>query len=313
MAVFCVWNKCNNRCVMCSNPLDFQMENPYKGYSLKQLKDRIGSLDVFDRKGNLIDDKICLTGGEPTIHPDFLKIVSFTRKRFPRSIIEMDSNGRRFFYPSFTKKLLSFKNINLCISLHGFDAETHDAVTRTPESFDQAIKGLENIFKYKELGLNEIELRIIITKITCKYVEKILKLIKDRFSEADRIVIVFMEMEGQAGDNFKMVGLTHTAFSKYIPGIAKWIPKFKDLRFYHFPLCTIDYSLWPHVWRTLPKSEVTFLPSCSNCSYKKYCLGIHKHYLKEVGSGEFKPITTKKIIVKEGENFHRPIIEIYKK
>jgi len=298
---------------MCTNPLDFQMEDPYKGYSLKQLKDRIGSLDAFDRKGNLIDDKICLTGGEPTIHPDFLKIMAFVRKRFPQSIIEIDSNGRRFFYSSFTKKFLSFKNINLCISLHGFNAETHDAVTRTPGSFDQTVKGLENIFKYKELGLNEIELRIIITKITYKYVEKILKLIKDRFPEADRVVIIFMEIEGQAGDNFKIVGLTHTAFRKHIPGIAKWIPEFKDLRFYHFPLCTIDHSLWPHVWRTLPKSEVTFLPSCSRCSYKKYCLGIHKHYLKEVGRSEFKPITAKKIIVKKSENVHHPIIKVYKK
>ena len=253
-----------------------------------------------------------MTGGEPTIHPDFFKIISFIRKKIPQIIIELDTNGRRFFYPSFVKKLLRFGGINICTSLHGFDAKTHDAVTRTPGSFEQTIKGLDNIFKYKELGLNDIEIRIIITKITCKYVEKILRLIKDRFSEVDRVVIVFMEMEGQAGDNFKIVGLTHSQFRKFIPKITKWIPEFKGFRFYHFPLCTISPSLWKYTWRTLPEYEVTFLPRCKICLYKKYCLGVHKDYLKKIGEKEFKPIK-KKYIIKETGNFYHPIQDVFSK
>ncbi len=303
MPVICIWNKCNSKCLMCSNPSDFQATDPYKDYSFDALKERI-------EKIKLIDDKIILTGGEPTIHPEFFRLLSFVRKKFPKTVIELDTNGRRFSYSSFTKKVLLFNKINVYTSLHGFDTKTHDAVTRTPGSFLQTVKGIKNILKYKDLGLNEIELRIIVTKLTYKYIEKILKFIKENFPEVNRIVIIFMEMEGQAGDNFKIVGLTHTQFQKFIPKIAKWIPKFKEFRFYHFPLCVIDQSLWKYVWRTLPDYEVTFLPKCKNCLYKKYCLGIHKEYIKKVGTKEFRPIK-KKYTIEETGNFYYPIKNVF--
>lgn len=306
MPVICIWNKCNSKCIMCTNPSDFQARNPYKDYGFSQLKKRIEAAKIFAKNGELIDDKVILTGGEPTIHPDFFKILSFIRKKFPQVIIELDTNGRRFYYSSFTKKVLEFGRVNIYTSLHGFDSKTHDAITRTPGTFSQTVKGIQNILKYKKLGLHELELRIIITKLTYQYTEKILQFIKENFSQVDRVVIIFMEMEGQAGKNFKIVGLTHTEFQKFIPKIAEWIGKFKGFRFYHFPLCTIDPSLWKYAWRTLPDYEVTFVSGCKNCRYKKYCLGIHRDYLEKVGNKEFKPIR-KKYIIKETGNPYQPI------
>lgn len=310
MPVICIWNKCNSRCIMCTNPSDFQNENPYKDYSFDALKQRIDKIKFFNKKGDLIDDKIILTGGEPTIHPDFFKLLSFIRKRFPEVTIELDTNGRRFYYSSFTKKVLKFKRINIYTSLHGFDKKTHDAITRTPGSFSQTVKGIQNLLKYKKLGLHESELRIIITKLTYQYVEKILKFIKENFSQVDRIVIIFMEMEGHAKKNFKTVGLSYSQFQNYIPKIAEWIPKFKEFRFYHFPLCVIDHSLWKYVWRTLPDYEVTFLPKCKTCLYKKCCLGIHKDYIEKIGAKEFKPVK-KKYIIKETGDFYHPIKDVF--
>jgi len=291
---------------MCTNPTEFQARDPFKDYGLAQLRGRIGAAEIFDEKRNLIDDKIIFTGGEPTIHPDFFKILSFTRKKFPPVIIEIDTNGRRFCYPSFTKKVLSFTPVNVYISLHGYNAKTHDAITRTPGSFSQTVKGIENLLKYKSLGLHEFELRIIITKLTYRYAEEILKFIKKNFPGIDRVVIIFMEMEGQAGKNFKIVGVTYTDLKKikFIPKIAKWIPKFKEFRFYHFPLCTISSSLWKYTWRTVEDYELTSLPQCNRCLYKKYCLGIYKDYLKKVGGKEFKPIRERYIIKETGNKYH---------
>jgi len=295
---------------MCTNPSDFQNEDPYKNYSLNALKQRIHKINLFNKKGDLIDNKIILTGGEPTIHPDFLKLLSFIRKKFPSVIIELDTNGRRFCYPSFTKKVLGLKKINIYTSLHGFDTKTHDAITRTPGSFFQTVKGIKNILEYKNVGLCELELRIIVTNLTYQYIEKILKFIKENFPQVNRIVIIFMEMEGHAKKNFKTVGLSYSQFQSYIPRIAKWIPKFKELRFYHFPLCVIDHSLWKYTWRTLPDYEVTFLPKCKTCLYEKYCLGIHKDYIEKVGVKEFKPIK-KKYIIKETGDFYHPIKDVF--
>jgi len=306
MPIICVWNKCNSKCIMCTNPSDFMARDPFKDYGLNQLKGRISAAKIFDEKGNLTDDKIIFTGGEPTIHPDFFKLLTFTRKKYPPVTIELDTNGRRFCYPSFTKKVLSFKPVNIYISLHGFNEKTHDAITRTPGSFSQTVKGIENLLRYKRLGLNELELRIIITKLTYQYAEKILKFIKENFPGINRVVIIFMEMEGQAGENFEIVGITYTELKKFkfIPKMNKWIRKFPEFRFYHFPLCTIDPSLWKYTWRTVEDYELTSLPRCNKCLYKKYCLGIHKDYLEKVELKEFKPIREKYIIKETGDPYH---------
>ena len=131
MPVICVWNKCNSNCIMCTNPSDFQAKDPYQDYSFEQLKQRISKIQIFDKKGNLVDDKIILTGGEPTIHPNFFEILAFIREKYPPVIIELDTNGRRFCYPYFTKRVLSFGPVNIYTSLHGYDSKTHDAITRT--------------------------------------------------------------------------------------------------------------------------------------------------------------------------------------
>ena len=72
----------------------------------------------------------------------------------------------------------------------------------------------------------------------------------------------------------------------------------------------INQSLWKYTWRTLPKYEVTFLPRCKDCLYKKYCLGIHKEYLKKVGGEEFQPIKNK-YLIKETNNFYHPIQDVF--
>lgn len=314
MSVICVWNKCNSRCLMCTNPTGFREKDSFKDYGLEVLKKRIKNLEIFDEQKKLIDDKIILTGGEPTIHPDFFELIKFIRKEFPQDlIIELDTNGRRFYYPSFTRQLLSFGNINLLISLHGYDAKTHDAVTRVPGSFYQTTTGIKNIIRCTNLGLKELEIRVILTKLTYKCIERILAFIKNSFPEITRVVIIFMEMEGQAGKNVKVVGIRYKDVKKTINRIKKWISQFKEMRFYHFPLCVIDPTLWKYTWRTEPKYEVTFLDSCQQCLYKKYCLGIHKDYLKLVGGTEFSAIKNKNYTIEKGESFYHPIKNVYLK
>ncbi len=122
-----------------------------------------------------------------------------------------------------------------------------------------------------------------------------------------------MEMEGMAEKNFRLVGLTHQELKPYLnlKKIKEWAKGPKEVRLYHFPLCTLEPELWPYVWRTLREEEVTFLPSCKNCLYKKYCLGIHRDYLRIVGGKEFRPIK-KKVGLRTQRFFHHPIIKSFK-
>jgi len=195
--------------------------------------------------------------------------------------------------------------------LYGPTSEIHDAITRTKNSFEQTISGLKNILTYRKED-QSVEIRTVISKLSYKYLDQILSLIKIHFSSVDRVILIFIEHEGQAVKNSKSVNLSYSKVRPYLDKIYPFLNSFKELRLYHFPLCTVDLKFWPLVWRTLPDKEVIFISSCNQCKYKKYCLGIHKDYLNKVKGKEFKPIKDD-LIIEETGDFYHPIIKVSKK
>lgn len=301
-----IWNQCNNHCLMCTNPFIFQLEKNGAFYSLENLK-KVYANRIF--KSN---DPLGFTGGEPTIHPDFFKVIRWFHAQYPKNKIAIASNGRMFYYQNFTKNVFKINNLLLEIAVHGHDAKTHDFITRTKGSFKQTIEGIHNILRFKN-DSQKLEIRIIITKFTYMNLNKILVFIKNEFNikKIKSIVLIFIEMEGQAKDNLKIVGVTYKEVMKTLPQVVnKWASCFDDLRLYHFPLCVLPPKLWPFSWRTLREGEVMFLSSCNKCLYKKYCLGIHRDYITLIGDKEFKP--PKKIKIKTSSYFYKPINEVFK-
>lgn len=293
----CLWNRCNNNCLMCSNPDDsWRKENYGYKYIVRRLSTMRGSIA-----------NMTITGGEPTIHPDFLRIVDFLKIAFPDARFDLLTNGRRFYYPMFARKCLELKRINIAISLNGYNARTHDRITSTKGSFRQTIRGLRNIMKYKSEG-QSLEIRAIITRMSCAYVHRILSFIREEFPRADRVVLVFMEIEGMAKKNIEKVGITYTQWAAFMPEVQSRIKEFSDIRFYHFPLCTMQPELWKYVWRTLPEEEIAFAEGCNSCWCKKYCLGIHAGYLENMGGSEFLP--PRKVTLKCSTDFHHPIADV---
>lgn len=234
-------------------------------------------------------DTVYISGGETTIRPDFFDSLGYIAESFPFAKISILSNGRRFFYADFARKCLSYPSINFVIPIHGFDCKSHDKITGVRGSFDQTIAGLENLFSMRRPD-QQIEIRIIIHKINYKKISEILNLILKRFPAVDRAVLVFVEYEGHAIGDLKLVELSYKKFYPQFKLLEKYIEKFKEIRFYHFPLCVLPKKFWPYMWRTMEEDEVTFLSRCAKCEVKNFCLGIHINYLKLFGKNEFKPI-----------------------
>lgn len=318
MPDFCVWNRCNSNCIICTNPVGFRDENKSSPYSAKAT---IARIDSWKQRNQLSKESINLTGGEPTIHPDFLALLTKIREMLPENRIVLASNGRMFSYPWFAKECLKINNFVLEVAIYSSNPRLHDGMTRIKGSFKQTITGIHNILKYKN-PFQELEIRIILTKLNYKDLDKTVNFIKKEFPGIDRIVIIFMELEGYAGKNFKIVGLTYKEFEPYLSlsKMEKWEKGLPEIRLYHFPLCCLKPELWKYTWRTqtphrggisLNEEEVTFVPRCNQCLYKKYCLGIHRDYLRLVGDKEFQPIK-RKLNLRTQNNFFRPIVGVEK-
>jgi len=306
----CIWDKCNNRCWMCTNPdLPWKTEDGKigEGYGYNLLIERINRL-----KGKIQpNEPIILTGGEPTLHPRFLDIFWFIRKDFPNHELRLLTNGRRFYYRDFASEVMSADNLNLAISLCGPNEKIHDNITGVKGSFNQAVKGIENILRFKREG-QAVEIRTVLSKLSYKYIDQTLSFINLKFPSIDKIIIIYLEVEGQAKKNIDKVMVPYSKIKPYLDKVYPFFFIFKKLCLYHFPLCTLKPEFWPFVWRTLPEKEVTFIESCNRCNYKKYCLGVHRDYPDKTEK-EFKPINKNDLIIQETGDFYYPIVGVKKK
>lgn len=284
---------------MCTNPPDFGNEKFF--YQKDQFLSRVKDFSI----NNPNAEQFLLTGGEPTIHPDFLAILQETRKLLPNTQIKILTNGRTFFYEDFARQVLQIKNLSLAFSFCGHDAKLHDAVTRSPGSFQQAEAGLKNILKNKDKS-HHIEIRIVLTKLLLKQNKSVFEFLGKNFTDIDTLVFLFPEIEGTCEQNYKTIVPTYddALKSDFFANFEKAQKTFPDIRLYHFPLCVVPPGLWPNVWRTMDKNDTTFVQQCARCLYQKSCLGVPVGYKKFFGDKEFGPILRKQKVKKTKNEFN---------
>lgn len=123
---------CNDHCIFC---LDSHTHN-----GTNRAKEEIKA-QILDgrRKGA---ERLILSGGEPTIHPNFVDFVRLgSLAGYER--IQTVTNGRLFSYPEFLRRSLDAGLGEITFSIHGPNAKIHDALVGTKGAFEQEIKGLE--------------------------------------------------------------------------------------------------------------------------------------------------------------------------
>jgi MoaA/NifB/PqqE/SkfB family radical SAM enzyme len=145
---------CNALCGFCPQVTfrERAVEKPRQlDLTTEEIKQRIsqGAEDGYAQLG--------FSGGEPTIRPDFIELVEYAREQgFSR--IALTTNGVRFAYLQYTKKVIDAGLTNINISVHGATAKTHNAMMRMPNAFEHAIEGIQNIGKVSQLLQRRIDM-----------------------------------------------------------------------------------------------------------------------------------------------------------
>lgn len=151
---------CSNHCFACS--VVFNQNNLYLPASQwrKAIHKISPHLEVLK-----------LTGGEPTLHPEFndiVKTISYQNIRFT-----LFTNARWSHPQAIIDLLKSTPQCGgLLISLHGSDATTHEAFTNTPSSFEETC---ENILRATKAGLR-IHTSTVLTRHNYNQIKEIVAL-----------------------------------------------------------------------------------------------------------------------------------------
>jgi pyruvate-formate lyase-activating enzyme len=124
---------CNNACHGCENRDRFQPD------------DRDSLLARVDeaRQRAL---PVMLAGREPTLHPDFLAIVSRAHGNDGRRV-GVTTNGRRFAYGKFAAQAVRAGLSDASVKVFAADPGTADAIARVDGAFAQAMKGIDHLVR----------------------------------------------------------------------------------------------------------------------------------------------------------------------
>ncbi len=137
---------------------------------------------------------ICLTGGEPLLHPDFEKIVE--------KINECDipwgmTTNATLIDEKMAQKLKALKLASISISLDGL-REDHEWLRRVPGSFDRAVQGLQNLQK---VGI-DVQITTVVHKNNYAHLDEMYSFMRALGVKSWRLVNI--DPIGRAEDNTEL-------------------------------------------------------------------------------------------------------------
>lgn len=184
---------CNNNCVFCHSSCG-------RGTGLELDTARVSEKVLL--ASELGAGSVIFTGGEPTIRRDFIEIIKHANGLgLGAGVI---TNGRMFKYGDFAKQVAAVGLDYALVSLHGPDAETHDAHTGA-ESFKQTIAGLAAITKLA----GRVTVNTVLTRKNAARLPIIARLLEN-FAPV-HFKISLPEPKGEALNNFDFVLPPHDA------------------------------------------------------------------------------------------------------
>lgn len=154
---------CNDHCVFCLDADAHDGTNRSKEDVKRQILDgrRAGAT------------RLILSGGEPTIHPNYVDFIRLGRLAgYPK--IQTVTNGRMFAYGDFLKRCLDEGLSEITFSLHGPNARVHDALVGTKGAWEEEMRGLRGALAD---GRPIVNVDVVVNRANVKHVAEMLELL----------------------------------------------------------------------------------------------------------------------------------------
>ena len=182
-----VWNftnMCNLRCIHCYQRADKPTPDELT------LEEKLMLVDQLDRAGVAA---VALSGGEPTIHPHFLRVV---RELGERGIyVAVATNGTMFARRERLEQAVRAGVRYVEVSVDSADPKVHDRFRGVPGAWEKAVQALRNAV---ELGVSN-GLAVTVTKINVHEIPEILDLAEE--IGVDRVILFNFVPVGRGREN----------------------------------------------------------------------------------------------------------------
>ena len=209
---FLVTERCNNYCLMCSQPP-------------KDIDDH-WILDEIRESLPLVDPSTCsltFTGGEPlTDWRDFVTVLAQCRDQLPQTALQVLTNGRAFSHSEIVDAWRGVKHPDLIAAIPVYSAvdHVHDHVVQAKGAFDEAILG---ILKLKDRG-QRVEIRVVLQALTAPMISETCRWIARNLPFVDHVALMGLENTGFAIANDALLWIDPM---DYRDGLAEGVDQLK--------------------------------------------------------------------------------------
>lgn len=233
---------CNQSCSFC--PCS-KAEKGYPIPTLEELKRAIESM-IEDSSIN----SVVVSGGEPTIHPDFINFIKYLcNKELKITIL---SNSERFSDKKFADEFLTavpIDQIELITTIHSHLEEEHEAVNGAQGSFKRTIDGLLRI----QSGGIHTTVKHCITKANYRDLCKFYEFIDGIFPQETDIQMCSIDYCGLTEENkYDYMVVFPELYSSFEEMFDLYLKKMNTGNIRHMycinmPLCSLDPYYWDFV------------------------------------------------------------------
>lgn len=259
---FLVTERCNNYCLMCSQP-------PKKvddGWLIDEIAETLSLV-------NAATPALTFTGGEPlTEWRRFLGLIELTRDLLPETAVHVLTNGRAFSSAEVVEAWAAVRHPKLSVGIPIYAAvdHIHDYVVQAKGAFDETVLG---VLRLKDCGQN-VEIRVVLHAITAPRLRETCLWIARNLPFVDHVALMGMEHTGFAIANNDKLWIDPLDYQDQLKaGVDILSTAGVNVSIYNLPLCVLEPSIRPFAVQSISDWKNDYIEECAGCSARADCAG----------------------------------------
>lgn len=257
-----VTERCNNRCIMCSQP-------PRQHQDAHLFEACLAALRLMDPATPLLG----ITGGEPTLLGAKLpELLTACMQFLPQTSIHVLSNGRLLRYLSFCEdiSLTGHPDLMFGIPLYSDIASLHDYVVQAAGAFDDTVRGMMNLARCNI----PVEIRVVIHKQTVDRLPQLARFITRNMPYVEHVALMGLELTGYTKRNLTTLWTDPFEYKDTLAEATEILAEQRlNVSIYNHPLCLLNTNLWPIARKSISDWKNRYFEECSGCAVKEQCGG----------------------------------------
>ena len=292
--------ECNFRCPFCFAAWHEEKKKPSQKVMNTSGKDWRGYMTKMRERGF---ERIVISGGEPTIHPEIIPLIKFARSLGYQSI-ELQTNASMMTRKN-AERLRKAGVTDSLISFHSHVPEIFDRITVTEGVYDTVVNGIKHFI---DVGVNVMISHVII-KWNVEDLVEFVRFCKREFPGMREILFFSMQPEARGAKNMHIwphLARVKEMLPKALDEAVKLDVGFRVDSQEGYPMCfttgheqrvdlyditnpegTFGYDL--SAFNVIERKKVK-IPKCKECFFEKACYGFWEGYFMLFGHEGIEPV-----------------------